>query len=132
MAGKKMAKVGKGKQGAFDNSGRTSNSAPRAKGPAGKGGNWRAGVPMHSVGGQGSAGRQDTGHAVQGSSTANMGDGSLANGHNVPRGYFATKNVARGAAAGSGSTPLAHTGTNKAGKGKRKYNPASQVSGPNF
>lgn len=147
MAGKRMAKKGKGKQGAFDNSGRTSNSAsPRAPGAAGKGGNWRGGIPSAGQPTRSSQaldrarGRdaprgagQSAGHqtAVQGSSCANMGDGMTANGHNVPRGYFASKDVARGAAAGGGSTPLAHTGTNKAGK-KSRYNPASQISGPNF
>jgi hypothetical protein len=125
--GRRMAKKGTGKD-AMSTNAPVSTTAPRAKGPAGKGGNWRAGVPhtgqvgrLFSTGGTNGTGRP----ATQGSSLANMGDGMTANGLNVPRGYFASNKSARGTAAGS--TPLAHTGSKKG-----KYYPASRVTGPLF
>src|ERR1700756_3062251 len=108
--GNRISKKGKGSN-LFKSNKSTSNSAPRAKGAAGKGGNWRAGIPMHNAGGAGSAsGRvgpaNNTGRpAAQGSSLANMGDQMSATGHNAPRGYFDPAQAQRGILA-TGSTPL--------------------------
>jgi len=124
--GKKMVKPGKGKS-TFASNSSTSNSAPRAPGPAGKGGNWRAGIAQHGEASStlGMASRPSSkSHigtpAVQGSSTANMGDNCSTRGHNAPRGFYA-KNAAKKGILAGGSTPLAKTGTR---------NPAAQVTGP--
>lgn len=118
MAGK-MSKKGSPKD-SFTPKPPTSNTAPRGK-------SWRAGVPSRGKVGQitsGGGSRNMPDSAVQTGSCANMGDQCPANGHNVPRGFYAGQNVTKGILAGGGSTPLAHTGTKKG-----KVNPAAQVTG---
>lgn len=129
---KRMAKSGKGKT-LFSNNASPSTTAPRAPGPAGKGGNWRGGIPQFSQaygmkgmasGGQGSANTSHTRTpATQGGSTANMGDATPTTGHNRPRGYGDGKNAKKGILA-TGSTPLSRTGSSN-----KKKNPAAQVTG---
>lgn len=123
----RMSKRGKGSTSFSTNQPVSTTAKPRSSGPAGKNGNWRAGIPMAGKGK--SAGKHPaakTPQTTQGGSTANMGDACPANGHNTPRGSYNQADAQRGMFA-AGSTPLAKTGTRK---GKVQANPAAQVTGP--
>jgi len=89
-------------------------SKKAAKGAKAPGGSWRGGIPAASAGSKTgytpTPGAKPGSTGVHGASTANMGDGTPTNGHNLPRGYAINPSVGKRNIASQGSSPISRKG----------------------